>query len=49
MRQTNIADDKLKVVSRMVASSTLEIGSRDVITMIASRPMPDCGRCVNVF
>ena len=30
MRQTNIADDKLEVVSRMVASSTLEIGSRDV-------------------
>jgi hypothetical protein len=30
MPQTNIAYDKLKVVSRMVASSTLEIGSRDV-------------------
>jgi hypothetical protein len=30
MRQTNIADDKLEVVSRMVASPTLEIGSRDV-------------------
>ena len=30
MRQTNIADDKLEVVSRMVVSSTLEIGSRDI-------------------
>jgi hypothetical protein len=30
MLQTNITYDKLEVVSRMVASSTLEIGSRNV-------------------